>query len=311
MERTQQLLQPQQPAVPAGPLPEPGEAPVEPAGEKPPEEVGGVTRKEAADSILEIQNLIEAKSKQGLYSMDAETGFDSMKLSFTQNDYPAVIQLNGQVKEILKSAEKELEDEKKKDAVGDEPLPPGGIREQAINDLRSSKELIAEAEKLGYDMTQSKKIFKQAEPAFRAGDYRTAINFAHDVEGSVNAVLGGKRLAKAPTVTPRYPGDTSGGAVEKKPSFIQKHREVIFKLIIPIAGLIILIGGASIAYISYDDGIWNPFSDGPDDWGPYNPSGVILGIAGIVVGILFAILPFFLTKKVYVRMEQPKPVQMQ
>ena len=70
------------------------------------------------------------------------------------------------------------EDEKKKDAGGDEALPPGGIREQAITDLRSSKELIAEAEKLGYDMTESKKIFKQAEPAYRAGDYRTAINFA-------------------------------------------------------------------------------------------------------------------------------------
>jgi len=309
LQQTQQMLTPIQPEVPVQQVPQPGMDEMKPGAEKGPEEVDGVTRSKATESIKEIQNLIEAKSKQGLYSMDAETGFESMKNSFSQGNYPAVLQINKEIKEISDKAEKDIEDEKKAVTGESEILPPGGIREQAIIDLRSAKELILEAEKLGYDVTESKKIYKQAEPAFRAGDYSSAINFAHDVEGSVNAMLGGKRLAKAPTVKPRYPGAPGSDVSDVKIGFFTRHHNLIFKYIIPITGLIILIAGASLAYIAWDDSIWNPFS-GPEEWGPYNTTGVILGIVAVIVGILFAILPFFLTKKISVRMEQPKPIQM-
>jgi len=299
------------PGMPAGPLPPGAGRPSK--FDKPPDEVDGVTKDQAKESIIEIQNMIEAKARAGLYSIEAETSFDTMKTAFMEFNYPAVIEMNKRTKEIIARAEKAEDIDEK--ARAEKAHAMGGTRQQAVNALQSSRGLILEAEKLGYDVTESKKIYKQAEPAFRAGDFESAVRFAHDVEESVNAVLGGKRLARAPSYQPRYSGPDAGAygqetAQEKSPSWFSRNQEMILKYILPIGGLIVLIIGASISYISYVDNIWNPFSDGPDDWGPYNTVGVILGIVAVVVGLLFAILPFFITKKVYVRMELPRPVQM-
>jgi hypothetical protein len=112
-----------------------------------------------------------------------------------------------------------------------------------------------EADNLGYDVTESKKYFKQAEPSYRAGDYGTVINFAHDVEESVNAVLGGKRMGRAPTFTPRYGSDSESEANESSSKLFNK--QFMIKILLPILGLVLLVGGSSLAYIAYDDGIWN------------------------------------------------------
>ena len=307
MERTQELLGSGPSDLPAGPIPEAGEEVKTKQGEPPPEEVGGVTRDKAAESIIEIQNLIENKSKDGLYSLDAETTFESCKMAFSQDNFPAVIQLTKQIKDLVEKAEKEMKESADKPAVPDhEVMPLGGQKAQAISAMKSARELIAEAENLGFDMTESKKIYKQAEPVFRAGDFGSVINIAGDVEGSVNAVLGGKRLARAPKVAPD--GTITYGKQEEEKPLISK--KFFYNVLVPLGGLIVLIVGAIILFISWHDGIWNPFSDGPYDWGPYNTAGVILGSVALAIGILFAILPFILTKKIHVRMEPPKPVQM-
>jgi hypothetical protein len=301
---------PGQAGMPAGPLPDMhGEGGRPRKFDKPPEEVDGVTRDAAKDSIVGIQNMIENKARSGLYSMEAESLFEQMKVAFMEFNYPAVIKLGQQTRDVVSKAETTGDTDETARA---DDMPMGGKRQQAINALQSSKGMIIEAEKLGYDLTESKKIYKQAEPAFRAGDYEAALNFAHDVEESVNAVLGGKRLAKAPTFQPRFGAESAGAegvAGPEKPSWFSQNRDLIMRYVIPIGGLVVLIIGASLAYISYVDNIWNPFSDGPDDWGPYNTTGVILGIVAVVVGILFAMMPLLLTKKVYVRMEPPKPMQ--
>jgi uncharacterized Zn finger protein (UPF0148 family) len=318
MEQTQEMIQQAPTELPAGPLPEAGEEPEPPIEtEKLPDEVGGITKGQATESIIEIQNLIEAKAQTGVYSMDAESSFESCKLAFSSGDYPAVKQLTKQIQNILEAAEKEKDEAPSGiGEVGDAALLPGGKRQQAIQSLDSAKGLIFEAEKLGYDVTESKKIFKQAEPSYKAGDYEAVINFANDVEESVNAVLGGKRLAKAPVVQPRLPpsiddegfSDSETKEEGPPPSFFNK--EFFLKFLLPIGGLIVLMVGLALSWIALDDTIWNPFN-GPGEWGPYNTAGVMLGGIGIIVGILFAIIPLFLVKKVYVRMEPPKPVQMQ
>jgi hypothetical protein len=313
MGAEQQMLGQPSSDMPAGPLPGEGEEAAPAMDEKPPDEMGGVTREKAAEAIIELQNLIEAKSKTGLYSLDSETAFESCKIAFTQNDYPAVIQLNKQIKELLEKAESDMKAENLAATAGEQgAMPVGDKRTQAVTALKSARNLIGEAERLGYDITESKKIFKQAEPAFRAGDFETTIHYAHDVEESVSAVLGGKRLAKAPIHQPDYqPGFGETGEVEEEDSDKDGKRpgnEFFLHFLLPIVGIVILMTGATLAYISYADNIWNPFSDGPYDWGAYNTAGVILGLVGVIIGVLFAILPMLLTKKVHVRMEPPKPV---
>jgi hypothetical protein len=316
--RTQEMLGAGMEQIPAGPLPDRDEGiPVRRPPGKPPEEVGGVTRKQATEEIVKIQNKIDEKSKAGLYSVDAETLFESCKMAFSTNDYPAVMQLVKQITSALEQAEKdniELRKAEEPETAFSRMYGPA-TREQAVKALQDAKDLILEAEKLGFDLTESKKIYLQAQPAFRANDFGTAINFAHDVEGSVNAVLGGKRLAKAPVVKPRYEpkaGEDAGiyGDDKGEVSVPFYKNEFFLKFLLPLLGLVILASGATLAFISFHDGIWNPFSDGPYDWGPYNTAGALLGIIGVIIGLLFAILPFILTKKIYVRMEPPKPVQM-
>lgn len=303
------------PEVHAEPLAEDGSKPKKAKVKKQPKQVGGVTKTQATDGIIEVQNLLENKSKIGVFSTEADTLFESCKLSFSQNDYPAVMQLVKEIKQIMEKTE--LEQKSGGAGAGVQARATGGTtREQAVSALTSARNLIFEAEKMGFDITESKKIFKQAEPSYRAGDYETVTNFAHDVESSVNAVLGGKKLAVAPTFQPRYqdsggqPGIVPAGRTAAQASGGKEMKDFMIKVLIPAGGLIALIMGLIITSIAWADNIWNPFSDTPNVWGPYNTVGVILGIVAVIVGSLFTILPFLLTKKVYVRMEPPKPLSM-